>query len=173
MSPALNESSTLERFERFERCNASEIHNRIVFDFYLGLPHVYMLSLFHVFTDLHVYEQIGIHLQGYTGCPSDMTENILLGLSPHYAVQPDVVCASQSSLGYTVDRTCVSTTNLLHVKTACVSCLWKPAVSCCSCRLAPAIMSNLEESSTHRVVNWKTNFRFKSKITMKSHIMIF
>lgn len=98
----------------------------------------------------------------YTGCPSDMTENILLGLSPHYAVWPDVVCASQSSLGYTVDCTRVSTTNLLDVKTACVSCLWKPAVSCCSCRLAPAIiMSNLEESSTRRVVNWKTNFRFR------------
>ena len=59
----------------------------------------------------------------YTGCPSDMTENILLGLSPHYAVRPDVVCASQSGLGYTVDRTRVSTTNLLDVKTACVSCL--------------------------------------------------
>ena len=36
MSPALNESSTLERFER---SNASEIRNGIIFDSYPGLPH--------------------------------------------------------------------------------------------------------------------------------------
>ena len=36
MGPALNESSTLERFER---SNASEIRNGIMFDFYPGLPH--------------------------------------------------------------------------------------------------------------------------------------
>ena len=36
MSPALNGSSGLERFE----CsNAIEIRNRIMFDFYPGLPH--------------------------------------------------------------------------------------------------------------------------------------
>ena len=37
MSPSLNGSSTLERFE----CsNASKIRNGIIFDFYLGLPHI-------------------------------------------------------------------------------------------------------------------------------------
>ena len=35
MSPALNESSTLEHFEH---SNASEIRNGIMFDFYPGLP---------------------------------------------------------------------------------------------------------------------------------------
>ena len=35
--PALNGSSMLERFKR---SNASEIHNGIMFDFYLGLPHI-------------------------------------------------------------------------------------------------------------------------------------
>ena len=38
MSPALNGSSTLERFEQ---SNASEIRNGIMFDFYPGLPHMY------------------------------------------------------------------------------------------------------------------------------------
>ena len=37
MSPALNGSSTLERFER---SNAREIRNEIMFDFYPGLPHM-------------------------------------------------------------------------------------------------------------------------------------
>ena len=37
MSPALNGSSTLEHFEH---SNASEIRNGIMFDFYLGLPHM-------------------------------------------------------------------------------------------------------------------------------------
>ena len=37
MNPALNGSSALERF----KCgNAIEICNRIMFNFYLGLPHV-------------------------------------------------------------------------------------------------------------------------------------
>ena len=36
MSPALNGSSTLEL------CIASKIRNGIMFDFYLGLPHMYM-----------------------------------------------------------------------------------------------------------------------------------
>ena len=39
MSPALNESSMLEHFER---SNASEMHNGIMFDFYPGLPHMYI-----------------------------------------------------------------------------------------------------------------------------------
>ena len=37
MSPTLNGSSALERFER---SNAIEIRNEIMFDFYPGLPHV-------------------------------------------------------------------------------------------------------------------------------------
>ena len=42
MSPALNNSSALERFE----CrNAIEIRNGIMFDFYPGLPHMLYLSL--------------------------------------------------------------------------------------------------------------------------------
>ena len=42
MNPALNGSSTLERFERSD---ASEIRNGIMFDFYPGLPHVYHLII--------------------------------------------------------------------------------------------------------------------------------
>ena len=38
MSPALNRSSALEHFER---SNAIKIHNGIMFDFYLELPHMY------------------------------------------------------------------------------------------------------------------------------------
>ena len=37
MSPALNGSSALQRFER---SNVIEIHNGIMFDFYPGLPHM-------------------------------------------------------------------------------------------------------------------------------------
>ena len=37
MNPALNGSSALQRFERG---NAVEIRNRIMFGFYPGLPHV-------------------------------------------------------------------------------------------------------------------------------------
>ena len=40
MSPALNGSSVLQRFER---SNASEIRNGM-FDFYLGLPHMHSLD---------------------------------------------------------------------------------------------------------------------------------
>jgi len=40
MSPALKGSSALQRFER---SNAIEIRNRIMFDFYPGLPHVLFL----------------------------------------------------------------------------------------------------------------------------------
>ena len=42
MSPALNGSSALQCFER---SNAIEIHNRIMFDFYPALPHMYMVVL--------------------------------------------------------------------------------------------------------------------------------
>ena len=39
MSPALNGSSTLQRFERG---NTVKIRNGIMFDFYPGLPHIYV-----------------------------------------------------------------------------------------------------------------------------------
>ena len=39
MSPTLNASSALQYFKRG---NAIEIHNRIMFDFYPGLPHVHL-----------------------------------------------------------------------------------------------------------------------------------
>ena len=41
MSPALKGSSTLERFERSD---ASEIRNGIMFDFYPGLPHLFIYT---------------------------------------------------------------------------------------------------------------------------------
>ena len=41
MSPALNECSVLQRFER---SNAIEIRNWMMFNFYSGLPHVHVLS---------------------------------------------------------------------------------------------------------------------------------
>ena len=44
MSPALNGSSTLERFKY---SNASEICNRMMFDFYPGLPHIQLLHRYH------------------------------------------------------------------------------------------------------------------------------
>ena len=37
LSPAFNENSALLRFKR---SNAVEIHNGIMFDLYIGLPHV-------------------------------------------------------------------------------------------------------------------------------------
>ena len=42
MSPTLNRSSALERFKR---SSAIEIHNRIMLDFYPGLPHILNLPL--------------------------------------------------------------------------------------------------------------------------------
>ena len=42
MSPALNESTTLECFERG---NTVEIRNEIMFDFYPGLPHIYVVAV--------------------------------------------------------------------------------------------------------------------------------
>ena len=42
MSPALNGSSAQERFKRG---NAIEICNGIMFDFYLGLPHMIQLEI--------------------------------------------------------------------------------------------------------------------------------
>ena len=41
MSPALNGSSALQHFER---SNAIEIRNGIMFDFYPGLPHIAISS---------------------------------------------------------------------------------------------------------------------------------
>ena len=57
MSPALNGSSTLERFERSD---ASEIRNRIMFDFYPGLPHVYHLIIAKSHTHLNVKNIIAV-----------------------------------------------------------------------------------------------------------------
>ena len=37
MSPCLHESSVIRHFELSD---AIETHNRIIFDFYMGLPHV-------------------------------------------------------------------------------------------------------------------------------------
>ena len=47
MSPTLNRSSALQHFE----CdNVVEIRNKIILDFYLGLPHMYVsLSLLQSF----------------------------------------------------------------------------------------------------------------------------
>ena len=45
MSPALNGSSALQRFER---SNAIEIRNGIMFDFYPGLPHIYIYGKYTV-----------------------------------------------------------------------------------------------------------------------------
>ena len=42
MTPTLNESSALERFER---SNAIAVWNRIMFDFYPGLPHINLTSM--------------------------------------------------------------------------------------------------------------------------------
>ena len=50
MSPALNGSSTLERFER---SNGSKIRNGIMFDFYPGLPHIYILYIY-----IHSYNRM-------------------------------------------------------------------------------------------------------------------
>ena len=38
MNPTLNRSS---KIQRFERADAIEIHDRIMYIFYTGLPHVY------------------------------------------------------------------------------------------------------------------------------------
>ena len=40
MSPTYNGISTLEHFER---SNASEIRNRIMFNFYMRLPHIIVI----------------------------------------------------------------------------------------------------------------------------------
>ena len=42
MSPALSGSSVLQCFER---SNAVEIHNKIMFNFYPGLPHIYTINI--------------------------------------------------------------------------------------------------------------------------------
>ena len=41
MSPTLNGSSAIRRFER---SNAVEIRDGITFDFYTGLPHIYLIE---------------------------------------------------------------------------------------------------------------------------------
>ena len=44
MSPTLNGNTALQRFEH---SNVVEIHNRMMFDFYLGLPHMYLDEMVH------------------------------------------------------------------------------------------------------------------------------
>ena len=45
ISPAFNGSSVLERFEH---SNAINIRNRIMFDFYLGLPHMHLVRVIYI-----------------------------------------------------------------------------------------------------------------------------
>ena len=45
MSPTLNGTSVLQRFER---SNAVKIRNRIMFDFYPGLPYMYNMRVHNV-----------------------------------------------------------------------------------------------------------------------------
>ena len=52
MRPALNGSSALQRFER---SNASEIRNGIMFDFYPGLPQIYSGKIFGLLVGLVLY----------------------------------------------------------------------------------------------------------------------
>ena len=56
MSPALNGSTALQRCEHD---NAVEICNRIMFDFYPGLPHMQVQASTHPSTHIHAY--IGTH----------------------------------------------------------------------------------------------------------------
>ena len=83
MSPALNGSSTLERFER---SNTSEIRNAIMFDFYPGLPHMYFLcvetvSLHNVQDSLHQTEFLDyclnvVYINWIHVCTTIYTESI-------------------------------------------------------------------------------------------------
>ena len=57
MSPALNGSSSLERFER---SNAIEIRNGIVFDFYPGLPHIYVCMYVCMYVYIYVCMYVGM-----------------------------------------------------------------------------------------------------------------
>ena len=43
LSPALNGSSEIRCFERSD---VIEIHNGIIFDFYVGLPHVHVYTVY-------------------------------------------------------------------------------------------------------------------------------
>ena len=56
MSPALNGSSAIRRFEGSD---AIEIHNEITFNFYTGLPHILNTVLHHSQngTHFHALEQ--------------------------------------------------------------------------------------------------------------------
>ena len=49
MSPALNESSAIRRFEGSD---AIEIRDRITFDFYTRLPHMCIFSLLYLFKEI-------------------------------------------------------------------------------------------------------------------------
>ena len=51
MSPALNGSFALECFKRG---NAIKVCNRIMFDFYLGLPHIHIYIYICIYTGVYI-----------------------------------------------------------------------------------------------------------------------
>ena len=66
MSPALNGSSTLEHFKR---SNASEIRNGIMFDFYPGLPHVWInRDLYADYTNQEYRASFAVHSSSGLTC---------------------------------------------------------------------------------------------------------
>ena len=67
MSPALNRSSALQHFER---SNAIEIRNRIMFDFYPGLPHMYIYNVYILYeTKIEESEKVGSRRGSNPGHP--------------------------------------------------------------------------------------------------------
>ena len=66
MSPALNGSSAIQRFERN---NAIQIRDRITFDFYTGLPHMMYCDLVKGLVKPKIHVHVAPHF--------------LLGLPPH------------------------------------------------------------------------------------------
>ena len=73
MSPPLNGSSALQRFER---SNAIEIRNGIMFDFYPGLPHMSIREI-----DSQVNKQMNAGLQRIRGQLAYMTPEFYLFIS--------------------------------------------------------------------------------------------
>ena len=55
MSPTLNRSSALQHFERG---NAAEIRNRIMLDFYPGLPHIRVL--WQSWVETHGFDMVAV-----------------------------------------------------------------------------------------------------------------
>ena len=62
MSPTLNGSSTLERFEG---SNVIEIRNAIMFDFYLGLPHIRTYMNPHQIRLSTMHESLGMQVENF------------------------------------------------------------------------------------------------------------